>query len=74
MRILTIACLLAGCLAVTPAAAENESAKDAFKKTEKGMGRLLEAMGQEVKKLTATGKKDGKKKPAAKAGEARKSP
>jgi hypothetical protein len=29
-------------------------------------------MGQEVKKLTATGKKDGKKKPAAEAGEARK--
>ncbi|MGQ0545184.1 MAG: hypothetical protein ACT4P3_07610 [Betaproteobacteria bacterium] len=65
MRTLAITCLLCGALAAAPAAAENESAKDAFRQTEKGMGRLLEAMGSEVKKLTAGEKKDEKKKPAA---------
>jgi len=71
MRILTTACLLACCLAIGPAAAENDSAKDAFRKTEKGMGRLLEAMGQEVKKAAGAAKKDEKKQ-AKKAKEERK--
>jgi hypothetical protein len=32
------------------AAAENDKLKDAFKKTERGFGSLLEGMGQELKK------------------------
>lgn len=57
--------LLACALAAAPAAAENESAKDALKKTEKGMGRLLEAMGSEIRKIGTPEKKEEKKKPAA---------
>jgi hypothetical protein len=71
MRLAASAFLLALCLAALPAAAQSDSNKEAFKKTEKGMGRLLEAMGSEVKKMTAD-KKDGKKKPPAKAAEASK--
>lgn len=48
-------------LAVTPAAAQDDS----FKKTEKGFGELLRGMGQELKKLggslTGGTKKDAKK-------------
>lgn len=61
MRMLGIACLLACGVAAGPAAAENHAVKEAFKKTEKGMGRLLEAMGQETRKLAGAAKKDEKK-------------
>ena len=52
-------------LGIGPAAAQSDSAKESFKKTEKGAGELFRGMGQELKKfggwLTGGTKKDAKK-------------
>lgn len=61
MRMVIAAALIAGILSAGATEAQSESGKDAFKKTERGMGRLLEAMGQEVRKLGSTAKKQEKK-------------
>jgi hypothetical protein len=62
-------------LGIAPAAAQSDSLKESFKKTEKGAGELFRGIGQELKKfggsLTSGTKKDAKKD-ARKAGEAEK--
>ena len=59
-------------LAAGPAAAQSDSVKESFKKTEKGAGELFRGMGQELKKFGGTligGTKKDAKKEAAKADE-----
>ena len=72
MRIVTTAALIAALSGAAYAA--DDSLDQAAKKTSDGFGNLLNAMGQEIKKIGDEEKKDGKKdekkdekKPAAKA-------
>ena len=75
MTRITIALGMVLLLGVGSAAAQSDSLKESFKKTEKGAGELFRGMGQELKKfggsLTA-GNKKGAKKDAKKADEAAK--
>ena len=60
-----LATLLA-CATLATAALADDSAKDMFKKTEKGAGQLFQGIGQEIKKagdsLTKSSKKEEKPK------------
>jgi len=52
--------LLAGAALIAPALAD-DSAKETFKKAEKGAGQLFQGIGQEIKKATDSLSKGGKK-------------
>ena len=62
-------------LGIGPAAAQSDSVKESFKKTEKGAGELFRGIGQELKKFGGSltgGTKKGSKKDAEKAEDATK--
>ena len=52
---------LLACAALATAALAEDSAKDTFKKAEKGAGQLFQGIGQEIKKAEDSLKKSGKK-------------